>query len=124
AQDQRAGDLGKEAAGAVVLDQQHEVVAWLERASLQMTRRERRALADRRRRAEENVLLAAEHLAFMLRQRRHVDVAQPRLDPARDLGEHSILHFGAALDQAYSSSLLIALSRSTKSVASANVVPA
>src|SRR5205823_10489506 len=68
-QHQRARDLGEEAAGAVVLDQQHQVVAGLERAALHVARRKRRTLADRRGVAEENALLAAQYLAFMLRQR-------------------------------------------------------
>src|SRR5207237_8371632 len=83
-------------------------VTGLPRASLQVTRRKRRPLADRCGVAEENALLAAEQLAFMLCERRHVDVAHARLDRARDFGEDRVLHFRAALDQA---DLLVALDR-------------
>src|SRR5204863_2114782 len=51
-----AGDLGIEAARAVVLDQQAEVLAGLELARLLMAVEEARGLAERRRGAEKEAL--------------------------------------------------------------------
>ena len=108
AEHERARDLGEEAAGAVVLDQQHEMVAGFERAALEVARRERRLLADRRGVAEEDALLAAEHPAGVLGERGHVVVGHAGLDCRSDLREDRILHLAAALDQA---DLLLALDR-------------
>src|SRR5204863_9340317 len=58
-----------------------------------------RALAERRRGAEEKPLLAAEQAAFVLRQRRDLLIAHPRPDRRRDLGEDFVLHLGRAADQ-------------------------
>src|SRR5947207_2891823 len=80
----------------VVLDQQHEMVAGFERAALHMTRRKSRGLADRRRGAEEDALLAAEHLTLVLRERGHIDIAHPGFDRFCDLGEDRVLHLRAA----------------------------
>src|SRR5437879_2267131 len=56
----RACDLGVLATGSAVLDQQREMLARLQGAPLLMAVDEIRALAERRRRAEEKPLLAAE----------------------------------------------------------------
>src|SRR5215510_16468671 len=76
------------------------MVARLERATLHVAWRKPRGLPDRRRGAEEDALLAAEHLAFVLRERGHVDVAHAGLYAAHHLGEDRVLHLAAALDQA------------------------
>src|SRR5262249_60171061 len=83
-------------------------VAGFERAALHMARREPRGLADRRRGAEKNALLAAEHLALVLGERGHVDVAHAGFDRFCNLREDLVLHLGAARDQA---DLLLALDR-------------
>src|SRR5215475_322194 len=75
------------------------MVARLKRTALHEARHERRALADRGRTAEEDALLATEDLALALGQRGYVDVAHTRLDMAKHLGEHCVLHRRAFADQ-------------------------
>src|ERR1700722_15283412 len=64
-----AGKLGVEAAGTVVLDEDCEMLARLEGPALQVAVGEARALAERRRGAEKQALLAAEQAALVLRER-------------------------------------------------------
>src|SRR4029079_90675 len=99
AQHDGAGDLGIEAAGTVVLDQQGEVLAGLERARLQVPIDEARRLAERRRRSEEQTLLAAEETAFVLRQRRNVIVAHAGPDLLQYAGENLVLHLRRFADE-------------------------
>src|SRR5262249_16718893 len=73
-----------------------------------MARREAGRLADRRRGAEKDALLAAKKLAFLLSERGRVDVAHAGLDGAHNIGKERVLHLAAALDQA---DLLRALDR-------------
>ena len=103
-----AGDLGVEAARPVVLDQQREMLAGFERAALLMAVDEIGALAERRRAAEEQPLLAAEHPPLVLGERGHLGVAHARANLLEHAGEYLVLHQGGAADQR---DLLLALDR-------------
>ena len=94
-----AGDLRIEAAGSVVLDQQSEVLAGLERPRLQMAIDEARCLAERRRRPEEKALLAAEEPAFVLRQRGNVIVGHAGPDLLQHAVENLVLHLRSLADE-------------------------
>ena len=94
-----ARELGVVAARAVVLDQQRHVVAALHDAALVMASAQDRGLAERRRRAAEQALLAAEQFALVLRERGEVAVAHAGLDRGHHLGPLRVLHGGGAADQ-------------------------
>src|SRR4029079_7278434 len=100
--------LGIEAAGTVVLDQQGEVLAGLKRTRLQVPVDEARRVAERRRRSEEQSLLAAEEPTFVLRQRGNVIVAHAGPDLFQYTVENLILHLRRFADQ---SPFLLALDR-------------
>src|SRR4051812_24808848 len=87
-----AGNLRIEAAGTVVLDQQGEMLAGHERTRLQVPVDEARRLAERRRRSEEQTLLAAEEPTFVLRQRGNVIVAHAGPDLLQYAVENLVLH--------------------------------
>lgn len=99
AEDDGAGNFGVEAAGAVVLDQQREVIARLQRAALEVAADEGRATAERGRSAEEDALLATLPLACLLSHGGHVDVAQRRPDRLQDAREDGVLHRRGLADQ-------------------------
>src|SRR5262249_47344727 len=65
-------------------------------------------LPDRRRGAEEDALLAAAQLTFVLGERGHLDVTHARLDRAEHGRKDRVLHLAAAPDQA---DLLLTLDR-------------
>ncbi len=92
-------DLRVHAARSVVLDQQREVLAGLQRARLLMAIDKARGLPERRRGAEEEALLAAEDPALVLRERCDLVVGHAGADLLQHASEDLVLHLGALADE-------------------------
>src|SRR5215211_4912113 len=74
-----ASDLGVKATRSIVLDQNGEVVAFAQRAVLEMRVLKTSALSHRRRAAEIDALFAALQLALVAGERDQLDVAHAGL---------------------------------------------
>ena len=75
------------------------MVARRECAALGPARHERGTDPDRRRRAKEDALLAAENQRLVLCEGRDVDIAKPRLNEVEHAGKHFVLQIGGFVDQ-------------------------
>ena len=85
--------------GPVVLDQQRDLVAFLDDAVLQMPIAEFRRRAERHRGAEIDAVLAAVALAVLLRDRGDLGVAHAGLHGGESRAHGAVLHQRGALDQ-------------------------